>query len=78
MYEIKSEIARSKQVNVRRPEREYLLRIRAGEFSYEDLVSQAEDKIGLINELFIKSDLPEKPHETAAEQLLIQIREKFY
>ena len=37
------EIARYKQVNVRRKEREWLLRVRAGEFLYEDLLKQAEE-----------------------------------
>jgi hypothetical protein len=72
------EIAKFKQLNIRRPEREYLLKIRAGEFLYEDLVKQAEDKIKLIDELFIKSDLPEKPEQNVAQQVLVQIREKFY
>ena len=72
------EIAKFRQVNVRRPERDYLLKIRGGEFLYDDLVKQAEDKIKLIDELFIKSDLPEKPEQKMAESVLIQIREKFY
>lgn len=72
------EIARFKQVNVRRPEREELLKIRAGEYLYEDLVKQAEDKIGAINALFEKSDLPEAPDAPLAENLLVSIREKLY
>jgi uncharacterized protein len=46
------EIARYKKVNVKRPERELLLKIRTGEFSYEDLLKQADEKITLIHELF--------------------------
>jgi hypothetical protein len=38
------EIARYKEVNVRRSEREYLLKVRADEFQYHDLVDQAEEK----------------------------------
>lgn len=71
------EIARFKQVNVRRPEREYLLQIRAGEFEYQDLVNQAEEKIKVLNELFKKSDLPDEPDPLAVENLLIEIRERF-
>jgi predicted nucleotidyltransferase len=72
------EIARYKKVNVRRTEREWLLRIRAGEFLYEDLLSQAEEKIQRINELFLQSDLPECPDETQATSLLVKIRDTFY
>jgi uncharacterized protein len=60
------EIARYKKVNVRRPEREYLLNVRSGEFSYEDLLKEAEAKIQVVDDLFKKADLPERPdHELA-------------
>jgi hypothetical protein len=72
------EIAKFKQVNVRRPEREKLLKIRAGEFMYEDLVSEAEAKIERINELFAKSDLPDHPDLNESNKLLVSIREGFY
>jgi uncharacterized protein len=72
------EIARYKKVNVRRPEREYLLKVRAGEFSYEDLLTQAEEKIQMVDELFKKSDLPEQPDPQLAEQKLVEIRQTIY
>ncbi len=72
------EIACFKQVNVRRSERDYLLKIRAGDFEYQDLVDQAEEKIQRIDELFAKSDLPEVPDVHHAEKLLVTIRDKFY
>ena len=72
------EIARNKKVNVRRPEREWLLRVRAGEFLYDDLMKQADEKIQLVNELFTKSDLPDTPLANNVLQLLIDIREQFY
>jgi hypothetical protein len=72
------EIARYKTVNVRRPERDVLLKIRAGEHSYEDLLIQAEERIQSINDLFKKSDLPEQPDHRLAERVLVEIREAFY
>jgi uncharacterized protein len=72
------EIARYKKVNVRRDEREWLLKIRAGEFMYEDLVMQAEEKIQVVDELFKKSDLPEAPDFKIANKILTSIREEFY
>jgi hypothetical protein len=72
------EIARFKQVRVRRAEREYLLKIRAGEFEYQDLVNQAEEKIQLVDELFKKSDLPDEPDFMKVQKILIDIRDKFY
>jgi len=72
------EIARYKKVNVRRPEREWLLKVRAGEFSYEDLLEQSEAKIGIVDDLFKKSDLPEHPDFVNAESILTDIRDIFY
>jgi len=72
------EIARYKQVNVRRTEREWLLKVRAGEFLYEDLLTQAEERIQIIDDLFKKSDLPEQPEPRAAEHMLVEIRESNY
>jgi hypothetical protein len=72
------EIARYKKVNVRRSEREWLLKVRGGEFSYEDLLKQAEERIQLIDDFFKKSDLPEQPDHEAADGLLVQIREAIY
>lgn len=72
------EIARYKKVNVRRGDREWLLRIRAGEFMYEDLLKQADDKIQMIDELFKKSDLPEVPDSHSAKASLVKIRDSFY
>jgi hypothetical protein len=72
------EIARFKHINVRRKERDYLLKIRAGEFEYQDLVKQAEEKILVVDELFRKSDLPDQPDCKLAETLLFDLREQFY
>jgi hypothetical protein len=72
------EIARFKQVRVRRAEREYLLKIRVGEFEYQDLVNQAEEKIQWVDELFKKSDLPNEPDFKEAQKNLVEIRDKFY
>jgi hypothetical protein len=72
------EIARYKKVNARRSEKRWLLKVRAGEFSYEGLLKEAEEGIQLIDDLFKKSDPPEQPDHEAADGLLVQIREVIY
>ena len=57
---------------------EWLLKIRAGEFLYEDLLKRAEDKIQMIDGLFKVSDLPEQPEHEAAERKLVEIRDLIY
>jgi predicted nucleotidyltransferase len=69
------EIATEKQVNVFRKDREFLLKIRSGAFSYEDLVALANEKITRIEDLFAKSDLPETPDEAKVSEILVRIRE---
>jgi predicted nucleotidyltransferase len=65
------EIALEKRINVFRKDREFLLKIRNGAFSYDELVAMANEKITRIEDLFAKSDLP----ETKAVEILIRIRE---
>lgn len=72
------EIAREGRVNVRRLDREWLLRIRAGEFLYEDLLKQADERMQRVNELFATADLPDAPDMQQAEAILVAIREGIY
>jgi len=72
------DIARRGEVIVRRPEREWLLRVRAGEFLYDDLVKQAEERILEVDELFKHADLPDQPDMKVAEEVLVIMREAFY
>lgn len=72
------EIALHGKVGVFREDREYLLKIKRGEFEYDDLLQQVEEKMQLIEVLYERSSLPDAPDVQKAEALLIQIREQFY
>ena len=72
------EIAREHKVQVRRPDREFLLRIKSGEYLYDELVQRANDLIGQIEDDFARSDLPETPDPVIIEQLLVETREQYY
>ena len=78
LLDMAEDIATKGDIIVRRPNREYLLQIRRGEFDYADLVTQAEEKITKIDELYANSDLPEKPDREAVNQVLIEVREEWY
>lgn len=71
------EIATEGVLRVRRPEREFLLRVRAGEFAYDDLVSRAETQLERVKEAFASSTLPESPDRNVVNALLVEIREEF-
>lgn len=72
------EIAREGVVNVRRHDRDFLLKIRSGAFSYEELVDVANEKIVQIEDLYEKSSLPEEPDLAKAEEILVEMREQIY
>jgi len=74
-----SEIADGK-INVRRPSDEIatLMQIRRGELDYEELVWHAEQKIKIFDELFEKSNIPDKVDPEFVNELLIKIRKTKY
>lgn len=72
------EIGLEGKLNVRREDRDYLLRIKKGEFQYDELVAIAETKIASINDAYEKSDLPDQPDANELNSALIEIRREFY
>jgi predicted nucleotidyltransferase len=72
------EIALYKKINVHRPDRDFLLRIRAGEFEFDDLMNMVAEKMEKIKTLFETSDLPDQPDFKKTEQILVEIRETYY
>ena len=78
LLQMAREIAETGQLQVRRPNRDFLLQIRRGEFEYEALVTQAEELVAQVEAAFANSTLPDAPDKAAAEQLLRQVRRVFY
>jgi len=78
LLDMAKEIATEHRITVRRPNREFLMRIRRGEFLYEDLIGMAEEKIETIKSAFEVSNLPEQPNHRELEQSLVTIRERWY
>lgn len=78
LLEIAEEIAIHKTIFVRRKDKEELFKIRAGVYSYSELIEKADKKLERIEELYLKSDLPAEPDCDYAEKLLISIRDGFY
>jgi len=78
LLDMAEEIAVQKSINVLRPNRKFLLQIRNGDFEYDDLLQQAEEKVLRIKTVYEKCDLPEKPDWEEINQLLVEIREEWY
>ena len=72
------EIGERSEVNVRRPNREFLLDIKAGKFEYDDLLKLADEKQREMGEAFEQSALPETPDMDLINRLTFEIRDRFY
>ncbi len=72
------EIGRYQQVNVERPNRDFLLGIKAGQYAYEELLQMAQAKQQKMEEVFEYSNLPEKPNLKEINALAYELRNKFY
>lgn len=72
------EIAREGKIRVRRPDREFLLKIRSGHFAYGELLERANEKIASMETLYKQSDLPEMPDVSKVEEILVRMRQRMY
>lgn len=78
LLEMAIEIGKKNQINVKRPNREFLLDIKAGKFEYEDLLKMAQEKQQEMELAFEESSLPNTPDLVEINRLTYLIRDKFY
>ncbi|EMR01307.1 nucleotidyltransferase domain-containing protein [Cesiribacter andamanensis] len=78
LLDMAEEIAREGELQVRRPNRDYLLRIKAGAFDYEELLLLAEERIKGMDALYANSALPETADWEKINNTLIDVRKNFY
>ena len=72
------EIARQKQINVRREDRDFLLGIKSGAYEYEELLLLAKEKQTEMEQAFAASDLPEHPDLRYIRETTYEIRNMYY
>jgi hypothetical protein len=78
LLDIAEEIAKTGRFNTKRPNRNELLEIKSGAFSYEELMDEAKRKLILIESLFERPGLPDEPDLEAINSLLVFLRKEFY
>ncbi len=78
LLEMAGEIADQGVLCVRRPNREFLLEIRAGRHSYESLVARAESLHAGLAARFARSSLPDAPDRRSANAVLLEIRNTYF
>jgi hypothetical protein len=78
LLEMAIEIGKDHRVNVKRPNREFLLEIKSGKFKYEDLLKMADDRKQKMENIFENSTLPNTPDLEVINKLTFQLRQQFY
>lgn len=78
LLEMACEIGRESKINVKRPNREFLLEIKSGKFEYEDLLEKAEKLQIEMEKAFENSNLPETPNREYINELTYKLRDKLY
>ncbi len=73
-----SEIATEHRVNVKRPDRELLFKVKNGEYEFAELMDMVEQKMELIQQQYAQSTLPDTPDPAQCEALLVEMRERLY
>lgn len=78
LLEMAIEIGNEKKVNVKRPNRDFLLDIKVGKFEYEELLKMADQKQTEMESAFESSSLPDSPDLEIINKLTYSLRDKFY
>ncbi|MEI8365656.1 MAG: nucleotidyltransferase domain-containing protein [Parachlamydiaceae bacterium] len=78
LFAMAEEIGRSGKIIVRQPDNELFLKIKKGEFFYDDLAAKAQQKLQDIEAIYSTSSLPKAPDINFVNQLLIDMRKEFY
>lgn len=72
------EIATEGRPLVRRPDREELLEIKSGQFTYDELMAKAAKELRQADECYATCNLPDEPDTCQIEQWAIAIRRAWY
>jgi predicted nucleotidyltransferase len=72
------QIFKNNSLNIRVDNREELLDIKTGNWSYDDVMKKAENLIQSIDYFHSKSSLPEYPNLEMTTRILVKIRENLY
>ena len=78
LLEMAIEIGKKKEINVKRPNRTFLLDVKSGKYEYQELLKMAKKLQTEMEEAFENSDLPEKPNLELINTLSFQLRDQFY
>ncbi len=67
------EVLEHGKVFVHREDKDFLLSIRNGEYSYEEILKMSQDLTEKVNQLVVKSNLPEQANYDLAKEVMLNI-----
>lgn len=71
------EIADHGKIIFPRPNKQWLKKVKTGEYAYEEILSIADEKNAEMESAFEKTSLPEKPCDQTVQEVLLEIRSQF-
>lgn len=74
MLDMAIEVGRGEGVNLVRPNREWLLSVRKGKVSYDEIMALIEEKKNTMDEVFDNSDLPDDVDMDMVNEIILQTR----
>lgn len=78
LLQVAEEIGREGKLQVKRPDRDYLLSVKAGHYAYEALLQEADKLMYRIDLAYANSLLPSLPEQARAVSILVAMREALY
>ncbi|MCU0351609.1 MAG: nucleotidyltransferase domain-containing protein [Flavobacterium sp.] len=78
LLEMACEIGSMNKINVKRPNREFLLNIKSGNFEYDELLRMSDKLQEEMENAFENSSLQDTPNRAYINHLTYTLREKFY
>lgn len=73
-----TEIAKEGFIQLPRPNANWLKQVKAGDYTYEDILKIADEKSAEMEEAFSCSPLPERPNRDLVNTLLLEIRNRLF
>lgn len=78
LLEMATEIGETGKLNVQRPNRNFLLDVKLGNYEFEALMELAEDKIADVEKAFANTSLPDEPDVSLINEILVDVRDSWY
>ena len=78
LLQMAKEIGQGKGVIVKRPNADYLIQIRKGEFDLQTIIDNSENEINQIDEIFRNSNFPNSIDPKFTHQVILAVRKNFY